>query len=71
MKLNLDNITDNTNVVSIETENSGGGNMLDFITLRNGYVLVISDEYVGLYASKNAFYAAEDQLGGFYLKDAS
>ena len=71
MKLNLDNITDNTNVVSIETENSGGGNMLDFITLRNGQVLVISDEYVGLYASKDAFYSTEDQINGFYLKDAS
>jgi hypothetical protein len=70
MKLNLNTI-DNTNIASIDTENSGGGNMLDFITLRNGQVLVVSDEYVGLYASKDAFYATEDQINGFYLKDAS
>jgi hypothetical protein len=70
MKLNLNTI-DNTNIVSIDTENSGGGNMLDFITLRDGQVLVVSDEYVGLYASKDAFYATKDQINGFYLKDAS
>jgi len=69
MKLELSNIIDGTNVVSIETENSGGGNMLDFITLRNGNVLVISDEYAGLYESKEAFYDSADQLNGFYLKD--
>jgi hypothetical protein len=69
MKLELSNIIDGTNVVSIETENSGGGNMLDFITLLNGKVLVISDEYVGLYASKSAFYDGEDQITGFYLTE--
>lgn len=55
------------NVKLIETENSGGGNMLTFVTLTNDQVLVISDEYVGLYASKNAFYDGEDQITGFYL----
>jgi len=59
------------NIVTVETENAGGGCMLDFITLRNGQVLVVSDEYVGLYASKDAFYATKDQINGFYLKDAS
>lgn len=71
MKLSLDAIIDGTNIVSIETENSGGGNMLDFIQLRDGKVLVISDEYAGLYTSKEAFYEGADQLNGFYLKDAS
>jgi hypothetical protein len=69
MKLILNNIIDGTNIVSVETENSGGGNMLDFIVLRNGNVLVINDEYVGLYNSKDAFYEGEEQLNGFYLKD--
>ena len=69
MKLELSNIIDGINVVSIETENSGGGNMLDFIVLRNGNVLAISDEYAGLYAPKEAFYDSADQLNGFYLKD--
>lgn len=69
MKLSLDAIIDGTNIVSVETENSGGGNMVDFIQLRNGNVLVISDEYAGLYTSKEAFYECADQLNGFYLKD--
>lgn len=69
MKLSLDAIIDGTNIVSVETENSGGGNMIDFIQLRNGNVLVISDEYAGLYESKEAFYDSADQLNGFYLKD--
>jgi len=59
------------NIVSIETENSGGGCMLDFITLRNGQVLVVSDEYVALHASKDAFYEGEDQIEGFYLRRAA
>lgn len=71
MKLELSNIIDGTNIVSIETENSGGGNMLDFIQLRDGKVLVISDEYAGLYTSKEAFYECADQLNGFSLRDAS
>ena len=56
------------NVKLIETENSGGGNMLTFVTLTNDQVLVISDEYVGLYASKNAFYDGDSQITGFYLE---
>ena len=69
MKIQLNNIVEGTNIVSVETENSGGGNMLDFIQLLNGNVLVISDEYAGLYTSKEAFYEGADQLNGFYLKD--
>ena len=57
-----------SNIPLIETENSGGGNWLDFIHLDNGTVLVLSDEYVGHYASKDAFYAAQDQINGFYLR---
>ena len=60
-----------TNFKFIESENSGGGNWVDFIHLLNGTVLVLSDEYVGQYASKEAFYEAQDQLGGFYLKPRS
>ena len=71
MKMNLINIVDGTNVVSIETENSGGGNYLDFIELRNGNVLVIGDEYIGMYTSKEAFYDGANQLAGFYAEDGT
>ena len=71
MKIQLNNIVEGTNIVSVETENSGGGNMLDFIQLLNGMVLVISDEYAGLYKSKEAFYEGADQINGFYLKEAA
>jgi len=63
--------TNRPNFKFIESENSGGGNWIDFIHLLNGTVLVLSDEYVGQYASKEAFYEAQDQLGGFYLKPRS
>ena len=56
------------NIMRIETENSGGGNMLDFIYLTNGQVLVISEDYLGHYASKEAFYDAKDQYNGFYFQ---
>ena len=64
----LSSIIKGTNIVSVETENSGGSCMLDFITLRNGQVLVINDEYVGLYESKRAFYEGERQIIGVYLE---
>ena len=34
-----------------ETWNTGGGCMVDVLTLSNGKVLCLSDEYVGLYNS--------------------
>jgi hypothetical protein len=50
------------------TDNIGGGNILDVITLQDGTVLVINDEYVGHYKSIDDFYGGEDQLNGFYIK---
>ena len=64
----LSSLIKSTNIVSVETENSGGSCMLDFITLRNDQVLVISRLYVGLYESKRAFYEGERQIIGFYLE---
>ena len=57
------------NVKLIETENSGGGNMLTFVTLTNDQVLVISDKYVGLYESKNDFYEGDRQIIVFHLAE--
>jgi hypothetical protein len=42
----------------VETENTGGGSMVDFVILKDGRVLGINDEYVCLYASMDDFYAA-------------
>jgi hypothetical protein len=44
------------NIKKIETENTGGGTMVDILTLWNGRVIVVSDEYVGVYTSKEDFY---------------
>jgi hypothetical protein len=71
MKKELNNIIDATHIVSIETENSGGGCWLDFVTLSNGSVLVVNDEYAGLYASKEAFYNSTTSTKGFYLEGES
>ena len=57
-----------TMIVSIETHNSGGGCMLDFIKLKNGKVLCISCDYVGLYESIEDVLGDEDLcINGFYL----
>jgi hypothetical protein len=48
------------NITQIEIENTGGGCMVDIITLWNGRVIVISDESIGVYCSKNDFYNEVD-----------
>jgi hypothetical protein len=40
-----------TYVIKNESWNTGGGCMVDVLTLSTGKVLCISDEYVGLYHS--------------------
>lgn len=56
------------NIKSTETANMGGGCMVDILTLNDGRVIVISDEYLGMYESKDAFFDSADQLNGFYLQ---
>ena len=55
------------NITKIETENTGGGCMVDILTLWNGKVIVISEDYVGIYQSKEAFYESSnlDNSTGF------
>ena len=52
-----------------ETWNTGGGCMVDILTLSNGQALCISDEYVGLYNSVD--YMLEDDgtkcIKGFWI----
>ena len=43
-------------IVKQETWNTGGGCMVDILTLRDGKVLCVSDEYVGLYNSIDEFF---------------
>lgn len=42
-------------------ENTGGGCLVDVIELENGNVLIINDEYIGLYKSFDAFI---ESIGG-------
>jgi len=46
------------NITKIETENTGGGTMVDILTLWNGRVIVVNDECIGVYPSKEDFYNA-------------
>ena len=47
------------------TDDFGGGNCLDVITLQDGSVIIISDEYVGHYPSLDDFDGGVEQLNGF------
>ena len=49
-------------------EHTGGGCMVDILTLPNNLALVVSDEYVGLYKDAEAFYNDEGEacLEGFW-----
>jgi hypothetical protein len=47
---------DATYVSQLGTENTGGGCMVDFITLKDGRVLTLNDEAIGVFMSKDAFY---------------
>jgi len=38
-------------ITKTESYHTGGGVMVDMLTLSNGLILCISDEYVGLYKS--------------------
>ena len=53
------------NITKYYTENTGGGCLVDFLELENGLILAVSDEYVGLYASKEEFYNG-NCLNGFW-----
>jgi hypothetical protein len=47
------------------TDDYGRGHPLDIITLKDGTVLVISDEYIGHYSSLDDFDGGSDELNGF------
>lgn len=48
-------------IEKIESENTGGGCMVDFVILKDGRVLGINDEYVCLYASMDDFWEARSE----------
>lgn len=54
-----------------ETYHTGGGCMVDVLTLLNGKVLCLSDEYVGLYDSLDDMLEddGENCLNGFWLNE--
>ena len=53
-----------------ETYNTGGGSMVDILTLSNGKVVCISDEYVGLYNSINDMLEDDGTkcINGFWIE---
>lgn len=55
-------VLDATYVSHLCTENVGGGSMADLVFLTDGRVLALSDEAVGVYKSKDDFFAEEGNL---------
>lgn len=54
----------------IESENTGGHCMVDFVILKDGRVLGINDEYVCLYKSMDDFWeATSENHPTIYLKE--
>lgn len=43
-------------VASVGTYHTGGGCMVDIMQLHDGRVMVISDEYIGVYQNIDAFF---------------
>lgn len=46
-------------IKEIYTENTGGGCMVDFIVLKNGALVAINEEYVGVYKNRDDFFEGE------------
>lgn len=46
-------------VEKVETDHTGGGVMVDYVHLKNGQVLGVSDECVVLYDSEDAIHEGE------------
>lgn len=47
-------------IKEIVTEQTGGGCMIDFITLINGQVIAIDNDLIGLYSSMDEFWDGKD-----------
>jgi hypothetical protein len=47
-------------IKEIATEQTGGGCMVDFITLINGQVIAIDNDLIGLYSSMDEFWDGKD-----------
>lgn len=47
-------------IKNITTEQTGGGCMIDFITLHNGQVIAIDSDLIGLYESMDEFWDGKD-----------
>jgi hypothetical protein len=57
-----------SHIDNIFIDDIGAGNILDVLTLKDGTVIIINDEYLGHYKSLDDFDGGVDQLNGFYLK---
>lgn len=59
-------------VEKIETMDTGGMTIVDFITLKDGKVVCVSDEYIGLYKDIDSFYESESgHINGFWIKESA
>lgn len=54
------------NIVKIELFNTGGNCLVDIVTLHNGRIMVISEDYACVYNDMQAFHdSSEGNLAGF------
>ena len=49
-----------TYIQDVRTENTGGGCMVDFVTLTDGRVIAINDEMLCMYESEKHFWDSVD-----------
>ena len=57
-----------TYIKEMYTEGTGGGCMVDFIVLKFGKVLAISDEMVAVYNSEEDFWKEKNEEGFIWFK---
>ena len=56
-------------IKNVETWDVGGGLQVDVLTMPNGQILVVSDDYVGLYENADKFFGDDWKcLSGFDLE---
>ena len=56
-------------IKNVETWDVGGGLQVDVLTMPNGQILVVSDDYVGLYENADKFFGDDwECLSGFDLE---
>ena len=57
-------------IEKVESMDTGGMTIVDFVTLKDKKVICISDEYIGLYKDMDSFFEDENGfINGFWIKE--